>query len=187
MTLVNNILIMSWSLMVSLIIRIFLIFSLTSCLIVPRDDISVIRKGVKNENILILTLNGIRKKNDNFFPEGNPPWFKKLLTKKGYNKIDTNSLKLNNDIGLSRWAMSFYKPYSNQEKYILYFATRPSWEIEFYNPESSPKPNYHLVYFSDISDRKKCSNYLSKKHKPIEDWYYTNKFKSLKSCLGIDK
>jgi len=169
--------------MVILMIKILPIFIfLTSCLIVQKDNKETIKLGLKNEKLYINSL-------DNYFAINHKYIKRKSKQELGldeYYKINPSKIKLGNEYD-RRWVQSRIKPYFNQQKYILHFLTRPSWEIEFYNPESSPKPNYHLVYFSDVSDREKCSNYLSKKYKPIEDWYYTNKFWSLKKCLGIDK
>lgn len=164
-----------------MIIRsLFLVIITVGCLPINKDPDLKVHDRVFNLNLGVEILHDYLGKNQKVFNY-------KISNK----KYDTLFFKNKNIkklcFKLKDYSLCSHTTYSNSKKFIVDFLTRPSWEIEFYNPESSPKPNYHLVYFSDVSDREKCSNYLSKKHKPIEDWYYTNKFWSLKKCLGIKK
>lgn len=75
-------------------------------------------------------------------------------------------------ITLSKRDVEFsYFPYSDYQKYILWFQTRRNWELEIFCLDcGTPKPNWDLVYMSSKEDRKKC---LKEKDRFQDtDWYY---------------
>ena len=159
-----------------IIMGLFLI--LNSCVIIGKDSEVKVLEKISYRDKAVKALNRYKERYGVVMPyKISSEEYERLI------KIDKNFDNVCSK--LEDEALCRHTPYSSNKKYIIDFSTRPGWEFsDIYGLDD---PNYQLVYFSEDGDREKCGEYLSKKHKPLGEWYYTSKFWSLKKCLGIEE